>query len=183
MEGAPSDLEAENSALRKALQEKDSALQEEREKNKQLEKELKKRRRTRAIDSDDEEILEDMMEDENENSDDDYDDDEEEDDGSGPCDEREEEGEELSPEDEEKLKKPLGLVQQIEDRGGPKFSTLFDVKAIFRAQTAQWKKHPKKDFDAWNKVKFCNVIESVAGGRTQTGKVRLLAELALYRAV
>jgi hypothetical protein len=65
------------------------ALQEEREKDKQLEKtirekdeELKKRRRPRGIDSDEEEILADMIEDEN--SDDDYDDDEEEDDGRGP---------------------------------------------------------------------------------------------------
>jgi alpha-glucosidase (family GH31 glycosyl hydrolase) len=90
------------------------------------------------------------------------------------CDEREDEGEALSPEDEEKL-------QTGNSCNRSKTEEVLNFRiSIFHAQIAHWKKHPEKDF-GWNKIKFWNVIESVAGGRTQTGKVQLLTELTLHR--
>ena len=71
------------------------------------------------------------------------------------------------------LSKAMADVKKIEDSGG-RFN--FDVEDLFIKHIAEWSLKLGRDYDH---LCFSDVKESVAGGRTQTGKTAFKVALAI----
>ena len=67
----------------------------------------------------------------------------------------------------------LSDIQKITD-SGVRFN--FDVAYLFRKHLTEWSRHLSRDF---NNLTFREVKESVAGGRTQTGKTAFKVALSI----
>lgn len=71
------------------------------------------------------------------------------------------------------LSKAMADVKKVEDSGG-RFN--FDVADLFTKHIAEWSLQLGRDYDH---LRFNDVKESVAGGRTQTGKTAFKVALAI----